>query len=286
MIFVLALISQVSGDPARSGEPSLPPVVVGSAPRPSGGGAAPGRSLAPTAPELQDAEARLTELLAQSKAVGAAASRLQTALTRRKSPVAAGASVPASCQDVVSLDLGWRAERFGAAWREVAQAVRVQAERLHSYRYAPTVAPLVEGGWGARLDDLERAAAREIATFREAGAWQERYVRPHLAQCPVPLALPASGEVRRDVAVRASAGVPARGGWVAVLGYGKGQVCVAEGASVRAVPAEDGVVFVPTVDGAARACWNPDTLCACALTTVEPGAALGPDLAEPTEDAP
>lgn len=276
MFIVLALFSKVSGTPVPTGAiPHRPTAGEAQAP---GGTAAPGRSLAPTAPELQVVEARLGDLLARSEAVGAATSRLQTAWTRRKGPSSPEGSAPAACQDVVSLDLGWRAERFGAAWREVGQAVRVEAERLHAYRFAPTVAPLVEGAWGARLDALERAAARQSETFREAGAWQDRYVRPYLSQCPVPLTLPTAGEARHDVAVRA-AGPDARA-VVAVLGYGRGQICVGEERGLRAVPAEDGVVFVPVLDGAAQACWNPDATCTCTLTTVEPGEALGADIEE------
>lgn len=165
------------------------------------------------------------------------------------------------CADTARLALGWRIGRFGAAWRETAQAVRVAAERLRSIRGAPTVSPLVDGGWATALDALAARAVVAEATWREASAWQARYVRPTLQACPVP---PLGAAPGFPVPV-----VRARGEeepMIAVLALGDGWVCPSP------QRADDAVVLVE----GPQACWSASTPCACEPVDVAPGAVLAP----------
>ncbi len=216
--------------------------------------------LAPGAPQLIEAEARLRELLDTAGAVRAATSAMQVEWTRRSPQPAELPAVkkpargpPDPCADVERIEVGWRIERFGAAWREVAQAARAQAARLDTIRHAPTVAPLVDDWWSDTLDGLVAAARAEAAGVLEAGAWQSMFVRPVLAACTIPplRAAPGAGQAGNER--------------VAVLGMGDGWVCPDR------LRGEDAVVLV---DGAA--CWTAGATCACAPERVLPGAVLGP----------
>jgi hypothetical protein len=211
--------------------------------------------LAPGAPELLDAEARLRALLATTEAIGGATSRLQVAWTTTTPPK------KDPCADEARLEIGWRIERFGAAWREAAQAVRAQAERLRRIRSAPTVSPLVDAAWSKSLDGLQVVADREARAFVEASAWQVQYVRPVLGACVVPPVRPAPGISMLSAPVRGEEHSP-----VAVLALGDGYVCPA------GERAEDAVVLV---DGAA--CWSASRTCGCTPVAVEPGAVIGPE---------
>jgi hypothetical protein len=218
-------------------------------------GAAPA-DLAPGAPELLEAEARLRALLATSEAVGAATARLQVAWT------AAPAPKKAPCADEARLEVGWRVERFGAAWREAAQAVRAQADRVRRLRSAPTVSPLVDSTWGRALDALQADAEREARAFVEASAWQVQYVRPVLGACVVPPPRPLPGIPMLSTPVRGVDRAP-----VAVLALGDGYVCPG------GARADDAVVLVE----GGEACWSASETCGCVARPVEPGAVLGPE---------
>lgn len=232
-------------------------------------GAAPA-DLAPGAPELQASERRLTELLQTAAAVQAATARLQVAWTV-ESPLAPPKPKPGArpkpavkagpCDNLVRLDLGWRIERFGAAWREAAQATRVEAERLDALRAVPTVHPLVDARGAARLDALADRADRAVASFLEASAWQERFVRPELARCPLTPLTAHEGQVVRSIAARTDTVAP-----IAVLAAGDGWLCPI------GTRADDAVVLVP--DG--KACWSASPTCGCTPTAVAPGAVVGP----------
>jgi hypothetical protein len=217
--------------------------------------------LAPGVPELLASEERLRTLLTVSRATAAATGRLQVAWT------ALPAKKGSACGDDARLALGWRIERFGAAWREAAQATRAEAERVRRTRNAPTVSPLVDERWTARLVALEAEAARQGKAEVEAGAWQRTYVRPFLAACPVPELRPMDGVAMAQVSAKGEDPLP-----VAVLGMGDGYVCLgAEPAEARR--ADDGVVMVP----GGRACWARNASCGCTPEPVEPGAVLGPE---------
>ncbi|MFZ5479847.1 MAG: hypothetical protein ACOZNI_23990 [Myxococcota bacterium] len=211
--------------------------------------------LAPGAPELLEAEGRLRALLVTAEAVGAATARLQVAWTTLPPPP------KDPCADAARLEVGWRIERFGAAWREAAQAVRAQADRVRRVRGAPTVSPLVDADWGKALDALDAAAAREGRAFVEASAWQVAYVRPVLGACVVAEPAPAPGVPMLTAPVRGEDAPP-----VAVLALGDGWVCPAK------VRADDAVVLVE----GGRACWSASETCGCTPERVEPGAVVGP----------
>lgn len=219
----------------------------------AGGASAGPADLAPGAPELIAAEQRLDALLATATATGRATARLQAAWTTLPTPATA-------CADPERIALGWRIERFGAAWRESTQAARAQAERVRRTRAAATVEPLVDARWGARLDALRDRTARATRAFTEASAWEVAWVRPALAACPAPLPSPAPGIPMLEVAARGD--TPAA---VAVLALGDGWVCPG------AVRADDAVVLVP-----GEACWSASPTCGCAPERVDPGAVLGP----------
>lgn len=212
--------------------------------------------LAPGAPELLAAQARLTELLATTRAVSGAAGRLQVAWTGYPTPK----PTADPCGDAARIELGWRVERFGAAWREAAQAARAQADRVERTRNAPTVAPLVDARWAAQLDALLAEEARQARAFQEASAWQVAYVRPWLGACPVPPLAPAAGIPMIEVPVRTEP-APA----VAVLAMGDGWICPV------GARGDDAVVLVP--DG--KACWSATQACGCTPEPVAPGAVLG-----------
>lgn len=219
-------------------------------------------SLAPGAPELHEAQNRLDALLAVERAVATATARTQaawaarTALTPPK-----GQRLPGPCADPERVGLGWRIEHFGAAWREAAQAVTAQAERVRTVRRSPVAAPLVDAAWAAALDADLAAADRARVAFLEASAWEARHVRPVLAKCPAPPLLAAPGFALPGPGERGAAPAP-----VAVLALGAGQVCPG------GERAEEGVVLL--ADG--RGCWEAGPACVCAPEPVLPGAVLGP----------
>jgi hypothetical protein len=231
---------------------------------------------APTVPDLRAAEARLEALLRMSRATGVATARLQVAWTER-GPVAGTSHTdptPAASCDAEVLAIGWRVERFGAAWREAAQAARVQAARVRDMQLAPTVAPLVDARWSARIGARVSGAEAQERAFLEAGAWQAAWVRPELDRCPAPPAMPAQGIATLEVRVR-EAPLPD----VAVIGLGDGWICAP---GLRPTRAEDSLVLIPTTpEGAPRACWSAEAGCGCTMAPVLPGALLGAPVEPP-----
>ena len=176
--------------------------------------------------------------------------------------------------------LGWRIERFGAAWREAAQAWRAQADRVRGLRAAPTVLPLVDERRAARLDAALAGADASAAAFVQASAWQVAYVRPTLAACPLVGVGLSDGLDTLPVAARGEDLGP-----VAVLAVGDGFVCPG------AIRADDAVVLVAREPASRKelplACWAPDATCACTPVPVFPAAVLGPPVVEGTgEPAP
>ncbi|MSP56604.1 MAG: hypothetical protein EXR69_13545 [Myxococcales bacterium] len=241
--------------------------------------------LAPGAPELQEAELRLNGLLAEANAVRAATSRLQSRW------VTLGAADECAPE---RMDIGWRIERFGAAWREAAQAVHAQAGRLAALRSAATVAPLVDAEWAERLKGILEGDARGGRAFIEASVWQARFVRPLLGACATVADRPESQPGREADPVE-SGGIPddrvdeapeppPNGEalafvWekghvlypVAVLAAGDGWICPG---SIRA---DDAIVLLdPEPDGSALACWSASSSCGCALEAIWPGGVLAP----------
>ena len=266
--------------------------LVGAAALWAGRPAASPADLAPAAPELQEAEQRLRNLLVTTTALEAATTRLQVAwaLPPRTPPEKPPATTdsrgrpidpsrewtaltklrpaPADpCEDLDRVSLGWRIERFGAAWREAAQATRAAAARVQRVRVAPMVAPLLDGGWAGRLDGVLADADRRVAAWREASEWQARFVRPVLQACPVPELETAPGVVS-DTLLAEEDDAPL----VAVLARGDGHVCPG------GARADDAVVLL---DGG-RACWSATLPCNCAPEPAAPGAVLaGPTTANP-----
>ena len=223
--------------------------------------------LAPGAPDLLASERRLEDLLVVTAAVQTATARLQAEWTVRTplappkpKPGARTRPKPGPCDDPVRLDLGWRIERFGAGWRDAAQATRIEAERLEALRALPTISPLVDARWGDSLDDLDRRAERAAASFLEASAWEERFVRPDLARCPLTALTAQAGVLMKQTHARAETPLP-----VAILATGDGWVCP------QGTRAEDAVVLVP----GGLACWSASLTCGCAPAEVWPGAVLG-----------
>lgn len=263
--------------------------------------------LAPGAPELQEAEQRLASLLEDADAVRAATSRLQAHWVLMvqppvglQDPKAKAAPVDPCSPERVAL--AWRIERFGAAWREAAQAAHAEAARVDTLRAASTVAPLVDARWAERLKQRFAAEASGTRAFVEASVWQSQFVRPALAACgatsPVPDAAagaddaadaaPADAPAGTDAPVDAPAAPPPNGealrftyerghraAPVAILAEGDGWIC--PGGSGPAVRADDAVVLLDAAaDGSASACWAASTACGCAASTVYPGGVLGP----------
>lgn len=215
--------------------------------------------LAPGAPELKAAEVRLETLLSAAHATGAATARLQIAWTRRGT-----AGDP--CADTARLELGWRIERFGAAWREAVQAALAQETRTRQIRNAPTTAPLVDATWATRLDALFADADKQSASFLESSAWEVAFVRPTLSACPIVPAALDQGYGGEPLAAKGDSVPP-----VAILATGDGWICPQKSR------ADDAVVFVT----GGEACWSPDPACSCEPTPILPGAVLGPAVPEP-----
>lgn len=212
--------------------------------------------LAPGAPQLSEAQARVAHLLVNAQAVGVSVLRLQTAWT--------GFAKPATpCGNDARLEVGWRIERFGAAWRESVQATLAQARRLDSVRRQPTVSPLIDAAWATTLDGLMADTAAQELAFLQASAWQAAYVRPVLAACPVVEASVQWGIPALHVAVENAPELP-----VAVLGIGDGFICP------ERLRAEGGVVLASS----GRACWATTVACDCEALPVDPGAILGPEM--------
>lgn len=260
--------------------------------------------LAPGAPELQEAEQRLAGLLEDAGAVRAATSRLQAHWVLMAQPpvgLVDPKSKPAPIDPCAPerVALAWRIERFGAAWREAAQAAHAEAARVDTIRAAATVAPLVDGRWAEQLKRRFAEEASGTRAFVEASVWQAEFVRPMLAQCgegsgavSPPAASPAAAspaaappEVSDDAAAAASPpnGEALRFTYergrtappVAILAEGDGWIC--PGGSGPAVRADDAVVLLDaSSDGSASACWAASSTCGCTPSTVYPGGVLGP----------
>ena len=226
---------------------------------------APGE-IAPGAPELGEEEARLRHLVGMAEAAGNAVSRMQSTWALLPAPEAGGKP----CSDTVRLQLGWRAEHFGAAWREAAQATRVQAQRVRELRTSPTTSPLIDDAWSARLDELLVLADREEKAWLESSAWELGYVRPWLAACPYAAPALHPGLPSRQVLARQDLDLP-----TAILAVGDGWICPGR------IRADDGVVFLDTP----RACWAPDANCGCDPATIDAGAVLGPPAPEVEPEA-
>jgi len=223
--------------------------------------------LAPGAQELAAAQTRYEEVYAEAEATGTATLQLQARWVVGKPP-------KSPCDDHDRLALGWRMERFGAAWREASQALRAQGTRLRELVVAPTVAPLLLGDSASKLEARLARGDAAVARFLQASAWEVAYVRPTLAACPL------AGE-GLDVGVTTQPVRAAGEGdrLVAVLASGSGVVCPG------AIAADDAVIFVKQ----GEACWAPDAGCSCTPEPVFPGAVLGPPIVEgevPSEPAP
>lgn len=213
--------------------------------------------LAPGAQELAAAEARFKEVFDAAEATGTAVTQLQSRWVAEPPP-----------KDVCDHDrlaLGWRIERFGAAWRESAQALRVQSARLRELQAAPTVSPLVVGEAGVALGARLASADALVARFIQGSAWEVAYVRPVLAACPIAGAGLDDGVNNPPLRAKAEGS-----GLVAVLASGDGVVCPG------GVRADDAVVLLQDGQG----CWAPDATCACEPRTMFPGAVLGPPVVE------
>lgn len=242
--------------------------------------------LAPGAPELQEAELRLLNLLDEADAVRAATSRLQAkwVVLGQAVPDEKGKLKAVDPCGSLRVDVAWRIEHFGAAWREAAQAAHAQAGRLQAIRTAATVAPLVDDRWAARLRGLLDQDVIGERAFVEASVWQARFVRPQLETCPAtppPAPAVASPAVASDEP-DAAGPVPPNGEdlsfvWerghrvppVAILAIGDGYICPG------AIRADDAIVLLPAEPtGEARACWSASSSCGCELGAVYPGGVL------------
>ncbi len=243
--------------------------------------------LAPGAPELQEGEQRLSSLLGGADATRAAASRLQARWVMLGEPVPDEKGKPKAADPCAEerLEIGWRIERFGAAWREAAQAAHAEAGRVRTIRAAATVAPLVDTRWADRLRSLLERDESGLRAFLEASVWQAQFVRPVLAMCAARVTAPVVAKPEAappEDAAAVELPAPPNGEaltfvWerghtrelVAALAVGDGWICPG---SVRA---DDAVVLlVAEPDGAARACWSASSSCGCAPGAVYPGGVL------------
>lgn len=218
--------------------------------------------LAPAVQDLDAAWSRLVQLVSASQAAGTATLALQVQWTQRPAP-------KGTCDDHDRLALGWRIERFGTAWREAAQAARVQADRVVGLRTRPTVAPLVDERRRSEISAMVASVDAQVAAFLQASAWEVSYIRPVLAACPLAGVGLASAEQNMPVLARQDAVLA-----VAVLAMADGFVCPG------GIRAEESVILVE--HGAA--CWAADASCACTPGPVFPGAVLGPPIVEGTGD--
>jgi len=259
----------------------------------SDAGASRPSDLAPGAPELQEAELRLVNLLDGADAVRAATSRLQAKWVLMGQLVNDAKGKPQAVDPCLPerTEVAWRIEHFGAAWRESAQAAHAQALRVAQVRAAATVAPLVDDRWAERLRQLLERDDSDERAFMEASAWQSKFVRPLLDTCPEKAAPAAEAEpvrppetdVLTDTYDDGSASLPngeqlafvwergRRATPVAVLATGDGWVCPG------ALRADDAIVLLPvSPTGDALACWSASNSCGCDPLPVYPGGVLGP----------
>ncbi len=209
--------------------------------------------VAPGAPELLEAEQRVRNLQVDARAVGVATQRLQVAWTRL---LPSKLTCPPE-----HLELGWRIERFGAAWRELGQSVKAASARLEEIRAAPTASPLLDDTWFGSLNGLLADSLAIQRGFLESSAWQQAFVRPTLARCEVAPLESRSGFSALLAPVRGAHALP-----VAVLAVADGRVCPGE------LVTDGGVLLLEGGQG----CWTSASACSCVPVQIEPGAVLGP----------
>jgi hypothetical protein len=217
----------------------------------------PGAELAPGAPELIEAQSELGIRLRAARSVGQAVLRLQGAWTQ----VPVDANTKKTCAQADRIELGWRIERFGAAWREAVQAARAQSALLAELSKEPTLLPLLNASRSQEITELIADVERESVIFLEASAWEAQYIRPLIAQCPYQEARLMPGMDSEQLLAADEDSLP-----VAILALGSGYICPG---GQRA----DGAVVLAR---SGRACWSVTPDCSCEIRPVLPGAVLGP----------
>lgn len=212
--------------------------------------------MAPGPVELREANAAMDARLLESRALGAAVSRIQSRWAER---ALRGAS-KLGCDDAEARSLAARSRALGAAWRDAVQSARVQLDRLETLWITPTVTPLLD------LDDLRRAdtiradVADATRRLGEASAWQNRVVDPAMRGCAVAIE-PAEGLAAPSPVAADEVGAP-----VAIFALGGGLVCPI------GVPADGRVVVVP--DG--QACLGTRDCFTCTPEDLLPATVLSP----------
>ncbi len=161
--------------------------------------------LAPTQAELEEALAHAEAAASRAAALQEASLLLQNALgaaraRTRRLPV---------CEDPELTSVVARARVFGAAWRDAAQRLRVEAARLEGMAARGTAA--IDGD---RLAAVLRAADEGARSEALASTWHASFVETAFVECGPPLdaapglrrAARAAGEAEGPVAVHLSGG--------------------------------------------------------------------------------
>jgi len=199
--------------------------------------------LAPTQAELDTALGEAEAAVQRAEALQEASLLLQNALGQRR---ASQRRLPV-CEEPEITSLVARARVFGAAWRDAAQRLRVEASRVARMAARGTAtAPRV------RVDAVQRAARDQAASESLASLWHGTWVETAFTECGPPLraddGLPrAPGEERPEVAVYL---------------VGGGFFCPSM------IPADGRVAVVPDVGCLSR------SLCSCDPEPLLPGAVL------------
>ncbi len=161
--------------------------------------------LAPTQEELDEALLQGEAALARSQALQEAVLLLQGALGERRGEAR---RLPV-CEEPQVTSLVARSRVFGAAWRDAAQRLRVEADRVG--RMAARGTAVAGAGRVARLAE---DAATQAESAALAGAWHGTFVETAFKECgPALVATPgleraarAEGEPEGDVALIARGG--------------------------------------------------------------------------------
>ena len=203
--------------------------------------------LAPTQDEVDAALEAVEQGVIRARALEEATLLLQNALgevraTHRRLPV---------CEDDDVTSLVARARVFGAAWRDAAQRLRVEAARLDRMSGRGTAA--VDA---PRLNAVKEAAATGAAAAALAGAWHGTFIETAFEEC-TPELRPGPGLPRAARAAGEAEGL------VAVVVTGGGFLCP------DLVPADGRVAVVP-----AKGCISRRA-CACEPRALRPAEVLG-----------
>ncbi|MFN0062730.1 MAG: hypothetical protein ACKVPX_09455 [Myxococcaceae bacterium] len=217
--------------------------------------ASPSAMLAPSQPELVERLTQLRAKLERADAISAALFRVSNRIGER---LADGAGNACSTPELQSLAA--RAEIFGSAYRDIAQGVRADAERLARLLEAPSLAPLLQEDDRNQALALDERAQRHTRRYLEAWGWNRRFVHAARRRCTLAVGL-ADGLSPAGPTPTDEADAP-----VAVIVQAGGQACP------QKVEGHGQVVVLPSP----QACYTTGASCDCQPRPILPGAVLGP----------